>query len=547
MRAASAQGQALCRAYRAEGADFPRLMGGHFACAVIDPNRERVVLAVDRMGIHSLYYAVLPQNGAAFGTRAANLLPSSGLPEDVSEQAIYDYLYFHMIPAPGTAFRGLSKVEPACVVVLEKGQRRSTEYWRPDFRKAPPGGPRALERALRPALRAAVTRASASARKAGAFLSGGLDSSSVTGMLAARLNGSADAYSIGFGAEGYDEMGYARIAAHRFGVRLHEYYVTPANVVDAVPMIADAYDEPFGNSSALPAYYCAKLAADDGIDLMLAGDGGDELFAGNDRYRVQLLFERFNAIPGFLRRRALVPLIRGLGGFDRPSVLRRAGAFVRLADIPLPERLQSYNFLHRTLPEEMFDADFLSCVDQEGPTAQLRRRFQAPEGPASALDRMLFLDWKFTLADNDLRKVSTMCQLAGVRVEYPMLDQELIDLSCRIPDGLKLSQLKLRRFYKGAMKGFLPDAILSKKKHGFGLPFGIWMRSHAPLREMTYDHVAQLKGWHVLRPEFLDRAIDLHRTGHAGYYGELLWILMMLSMWRNGAGRTALDSRAAIA
>lgn len=200
------------------------------------------------------------------------------------------------------------------------------------------------------------------------------------------------------------------------------------------------------------------------------------------------------------------------------------------ARTPLPDRLQDYNFLHRVPLDQVFTPEFLAAVDSEAPLAAQRECYARPDN-ASALNRMLYLDWKVTLHDNDLVKVNRMCQLAGIEVAYPLLDDAVVQLSCRIPSALKVRQGVLRWFYKRAMTGVLPEAILNKTKHGFGLPFGVWLKDHGPLQQLAYDSVAQLKERPYFRPAFLDQAIRLHRSGHAAYFGELIWVLMMLELW----------------
>ncbi|MDV3243059.1 MAG: asparagine synthase C-terminal domain-containing protein, partial [Methylocaldum sp.] len=159
-----------------------------------------------------------------------------------------------------------------------------------------------------------------------------------------------------------------------------------------------------------------------------------------------------------------------------------------------------------------------------------RAYYHRPNG-ASPLNRMLYLDWKITLHDNDLVKVNRMCELAGVEVAYPMLDDAVIELSCRIPSKTKLKANNLRWFYKRAVHGFLPAEIINKSKHGFGLPFGIWLQNHEELKALAYGSIQQLKGRGYFRAEFLDHAIAMHQSVHAAYYGELIWVLMMLEQW----------------
>lgn len=516
---------AVVEAYRAHQADLFRLIRGAFSLVVVDEGRRQVTGGVDRFSRYPLFHSAA--NGAlSLGTTAADCLQAAGSEGNISHQHLFEYLYFHMVPAPGSIFAGISKLQGAHAFVWTPGRMRVAPYWVPEFSEPETAEPTRLHEHVRQA----VFRTLGESRS-GAFLSGGLDSSTVAGMLAAIHPGEADTFSIGFDAPGYDEMAYARIAVQHFGTRPHEYYVTPADVVSAVSVIAAAYDEPFGNSSALPAWFCARMAAAEGVSRLLAGDGGDELFAGNERYAKQAMFEYWLRVPEALRTAVLEPVLVRLP--RRPAALRKARSYVEQARVPLPDRLQRYNFLHRIDPASLLAADFLETVDVEAPLALQREIFDRPR-QASPLNRMMYLDWQITLADNDLRKVSRMCELAGVEVVFPMLDDDLVDFSLEVPSRLKLRNRRLRHFYKEAMRGFLPGAIIDKQKHGFGLPFGVWMREHRPLRELAYDSLGDLRHRHYFQPGFLDRVMDLHGREHAGYWGELIWVLMMLEVWLRG-------------
>ena len=518
--------QALLQAYLHDGERLFERLGGDFVLAVLDPAAARLVAGIDRIGQHALHFARIP-GGVVFGSSADEVLAHPGIDRSIDPSALYQYLFHHMIPAPVSIYAGLEKLQGAHCLTVADGTVRVRPYWEPRFEEPAGADAQALGARMRELLERAVARL-LDGGPTGAFLSGGLDSSSVAGMLARLRPGEADTFSIGFDVEGYDEMAYARIASRHFATRAHEYYVVPQDVVSAVPLIAASYDEPFGNSSALPAYFCARLAADAGIARLLAGDGGDELFAGNARYAKQGTFETWRRVPRILRERILEPAIARLP--DAVPLARKARSYVDQARTPLPDRLQTYNFLVRLPHEDMFRPDFLAQVDTDAPWALMRTIYERP-AQASALNRMMYLDWQQTLADNDLRKVMRTCRLAGVDVAFPMLDDALIEFSCRVPSTLKLRGGHLRHFYKEAMTGFLPGEIIEKRKHGFGLPFGLWMRDHRPLQELAYDSLLRLKGQDFLRPAFIDHLIGLHREGHAAYYGELIWILMMLDLW----------------
>jgi len=518
---------ALAKAYTISENDFIKHIGGDFSFCIINVKSNRLIVGIDRLGQQPLYYTEL-DGGIAWGTTANSVLAHSECATELMTQGIYNYAYFHMVPCPNTIFKGLKKLPAAHYLVYENGKAEVARYWQPRFREKHRRSFKEFSDDLRPTLQNAVNRAIGSEKNVGAFLSGGLDSSTVAGMLAQVSGGQAKAFSIGFAAEGYDEMPYARLAAQHFGIKLYEYYVTPDDVVDALPMVATCYDEPFGNSSALPAYFCARLAAKNGIKRLLAGDGGDEIFAGNERYARQKIFDRYLSTPSALRRNFVEPLLRVLP--HSLPLVTKARSYIEQANTQLPDRLQSYNFLHKNNPVEIFTDDFLAEVRTEEPLVLQRDIFNFPKD-ADQLDRMLYLDWQLTLADNDLRKVSHMCSLAGVDVVYPMLDDELVLLSCELPSQLKLKGGELRHFYKEALRGWLPTETIEKRKQGFGLPFGVWMRTHPALQEMAYDNIVKLKSRGIFKGAFLDNAIALHRDEHAAYFGELIWILTVLELW----------------
>ncbi len=519
---------AVAAAWRESGTDLFAGIGGAFSLCVLDAAAGRVVAGIDRLGQHALYYGG-GESGFYFGSEARAALACGELEASLNRQGIYDYVYFHMVPSPDSVFSGPRKLPAAHYVEFSGGKCRLVNYWLPKFSENRREATfEQLSGELKDVLRDAVRRAVPAGARIGAFLSGGLDSSTVTGVMSELFDGDAQAYSIGFSADGYDEMAYARITAEHFGTRINEYYVTPEDVVTTLPLIATSYDEPFGNSSALPAYFCARMAAENGVDTLLAGDGGDELFAGNERYLRQRVFEHYGLLPRFIRRGLVEPLARALPA-GLPLV-PKANSYIAQANTPLPDRLQSYNFLHRHEAAEIFSAEFLAHVDTELPLELQRDIFHRPAG-STDLNRMLYLDWQITLADNDLRKVSHMCAVAGVDVTYPMLDDALVEFSCRVPSAWKIRGDDLRHFFKRALTGWLPHDTIHKDKKGFGLPFGVWMQTYKPLRELAYDNLLKLKERDFIRPGFIDRAIDMHQSEHAAYYGELVWIFTVFELW----------------
>lgn len=518
----------LAEAFADGSRDPLKCHANEIAAVVIDHMAGQVAVVAAPIGQRQVFWASWGRE-LSVGSHPQRLACLAGRTPAIRPETLFQYLYFHMLPGPTGVFEGIAKLEGGHCLRWDGCAARVDRYWRPGFDDVAAIGEAEARDQLLELLRTAVARQLERTPKAGAFLSGGLDSSTVAG-LAAGVRPGIPTVSMGFDAQGYDEMKYARIASRCFGTTPLEYYVTPDDVLATLPIIAAAFPEPFGNSSAAAAYHCARIAREQGLSLLLAGDGGDELFGGNERYAKQLVFERYSKLPLPLRTALLEPLVEAAGRITRAFPIGKAVSYIEQANVPLPDRLQAYNFLHRHDPAEIFTADLLDRVDCGAPLRMLREEYGTP-ATGSAVNRMLFLDWKFTLHDNDLVKVGTMCQLAGVDVAYPMLDQSLVDFSLKIPGDWKVRNGQLRWFYKRAMQGFLPDEIIHKTKHGFGLPFGVWTRTHAGLRSLSEDALATLSERRFFRPAFLREALRLHGEGHASYYGELVWILTVLELW----------------
>lgn len=503
---------------------------GHYALVHINAHTHAITLVTDRFGVRPLCWAM--QGGKLwFSDRADAVAQAVGAP--ISAQAIYDYVYFHVVAAPRTIFEGVHRLEPARSVHVDAHGGHETVLWSPHFAAHTSTPLPALEQELRTLLAQSVTR-ELSAESVGAFLSGGTDSSTVAGLLqrARKEAGgpSAPTFSIGFAQSGYDEMHYARIAARHFGTDHHEYYVTADDLLRHIPTVAAHYDQPFGNSSALPAFCCALMAREQGVERLLAGDGGDELFGGNTRYAKQKVFGAYEHLPAGLRTAVLEPLLTGDSLAKRIPLVRKAASYVEQARVPMPERTETYNLLGRFGAAQVFTPALLAHVDVDAPLA-LQRRLWHSVGDTALVNRMLAYDWRFTLADTDLPKVTGTTALAGLEVGFPLLSDALVDFSLKLPPWMKVRGLTLRWFFKHALREFLPQEILRKKKHGFGLPFGPWLTQHAALRQAARDALNRLASRGLIRAQLVDDLFSSHLAEHAGYYGEMVWILMMLEHW----------------
>ncbi len=506
--------------------DAAKGVTGDFAVGLREPN-GRTFLAIDRFAIQSLCYRVV-DGQLRFAARADDLADASTL---VDPQAIFDYLYFHVIPSPRTIFKGIYRLPPGHYALFENGQLTVAPYWVLAFDEQQGASFDSLRDEFRQLLQDAVAT-QLDGSKPACFLSGGTDSSTVAGMIGKASDQQAASYSIGFDAQGYDEMEYARLAAKHFNTEHHEYYVTPDDLVRGIPGMAAHFDQPFGNSSALPAYYCAKMAREDGVTKLLAGDGGDELFGGNSRYAKQRVFGWYDHVPGFLQKGLMEPLL-GTKVAAAVPLTRKAGSYVEQARVPMPDRLQMYNLIMRLGPAEVLTPAMMAQIDTCLPLQLQREVWQAPLA-CSALNRELAYDWRFTLAESDLPKVVGSAGSADMGLGFPMLDDRLLAFSLRLPTEYKLKGLKLRWFFKEALRGFLPDEILTKKKQGFGLPFGVWANQTPALKAMAKDSLESLAARGVVRADFVQTLLTQRLAEHPGYFGEMVWILMMLEQWLRG-------------
>jgi len=509
------------------GETFAGLVGTFVLC-ILDERSGEAVLAVDRMGTQPVSYQISGE-GIVFGTSADAIIANPLARSEIDPQSLYNYVYFHMVPSPGTIYQGQTRLLPGEFLIFKKGRAKSGKYWQINFLETKQRPFEELKQDFLGVLRSSVRKAVGD-QEVGAFLSGGTDSSTIVGILSEINSRPARTYSIGFEATGYDEMEYARVAARHFSAEHHEYYVTPDNIVEAIPQIAAIFDQPFGNSSAIPTFYCARKAKADGVTRLLGGDGGDELFGGNVRYAKQYIFSLYEHLPSALRKQIVEPLVFGIPGGANLPVICKARSYIEQATVPMPARTETYNLLGRYGHKEVFTSEFLANVNPGQPIALINETYYQTHAQ-SLINRMLSLDLKFTLADNDLPKVVRSCELAGVEVAFPFLDDEIVAYSAQLKPKLKLKGTKLRYFFKEALRGFLPNEIITKQKHGFGLPFGVWLQYHKLLQTLVTDSLSDLKSRKIIRADFINKLLEQHLDEHAGYHGTMVWVLMMLEQW----------------
>jgi asparagine synthase (glutamine-hydrolysing) len=490
---------ALLEAYRRHGYDLLERLFGHFVFALLEPGCGRAFCAIDRFGVYRLCYATPRAGDFVFATSADAIRAYPGIGATVSAQTLYQYLYFiDRVAAPGTIYDEQSKLPPGEALVFENGQARRWRYWQLDYRRASSASKAEHHQALRERLEQAVTRCleNESADKTASFLSGGLDSSTLTGLLAQVNAGKGRCVTIAFQHVDYDETHYAEIAARHFGLKHEIFMVGPQDVLAAIPKLSSAYDEPYSNSSAIPCYYCALASREAGDEMILAGDGGDELFGGNMHYLQDDVFEIYQKLPAVFTRVLVEPVLAHAPRRNEIPFLRRAKA----------------------------------TLDLEGPKRFAEALYDAATAEAK-IQKIMHLDLQLTLADSDLRKVLTSCTIADIRVRFPMLDDELAAMSGTIPASLLTEGGEIRRFYKDALAGFLPQAIIDKPKQGFGLPLEHYVAELPALAAFICDALSDLKRRPFFNSAFLDHMIEEVRRGRPGTHEGVAWDLAVLETW----------------
>jgi asparagine synthase (glutamine-hydrolysing) len=517
--------------YERFGCGCVEKLRGSFSLILWDGRRRLLLAAIDGFAMNRLVYYEDPKV-LLVSTRIDSLVRFGHIPVEVNPRAIANVLNFSVNLAPETAIKKVFRLLPGTFLAASEKKTEIKQYW--DMRYGLVDG--TSEPRLSRELESVVETSVAAHCKSdpipclGAFLSGGTDSSTVVGMMDRAGRGPVKAFSIGFREERFNELEYAVITARKFGARHHSYLVGPEDCVDALPGMVRAFDEPFANSSAIPTYFCAKLAADSGTRVLLAGDGGDELFGGNERYATDKVFGAYQRLPQLLRRCLVEPAVALMPG--NVELVRKARKYIERSNIPALERFFSYHFLCAHPPADVFDSDFIRTLDGYSVLDAPTRYYW--KGPATDhLDRLLYVDVKITLGDSDLPKVTCMSEMAGVQVRFPFLDRSVAEFSGRLPAGLKVKGFEKRYLFKQAFRNLLPPQVIRKTKHGFGLPVSGWLKSDPSLHELATDTLFSTRAFErgYFKRAFIEDLFRKYEADDSTYYGDTVWTFLVLELW----------------
>ncbi|MFL6038141.1 MAG: asparagine synthase (glutamine-hydrolyzing) [Gaiellaceae bacterium] len=495
--------------YEESGPQFVSRLHGMFALALWDATRERLVLARDRLGKKPLLWTRLDDGTLAFASELTALLRLPGITRDVDLEALDAYLALQYVPGNGTALRGIRKVPPGHILVAEGGGERIEPYWTLEPAEPSTSDDDWLQR-VRSTVAEAVRRRLVADVPLGALLSGGIDSSVVVALMAEASSQPVRTFTVGFADERYDERQYARAVAERYGT-VHEELTISEDVAATLPRLAAAYGEPLGDEAAFPTFLIAEQARRH-VTVALAGDGGDEAFAGYERYIAHALAER---VPGVAARAGaaavrLVPSARR----EPRSTLYRAARFLDIAGSPRRER---YGRLMQVFPLELRRELWLDP------------RHAAPlrlEPEREGITGLQLLDVATYLPDDLLLKADIASMAHSLELRSPFLDHEVMALGLALPAHLKTHGREAKVALRRAFDAQLPPQVARRGKSGFGVPLGRWFRED--LRELARETLSTGRGW--FRDDTVTRLLDEHEAGRADH-GHRLWCLLMLELW----------------
>jgi asparagine synthase (glutamine-hydrolysing) len=523
--------EVIVHLYEEHGPDLVQKLNGMFALALWDKKRGRLLLARDRLGIKPLHYSV--RGRTLFFASEIKALLAAGASREIDPEALSQFFSFEYIPAPRTIFKDLTKLLPGHLMVVEDGRVETRRYWDVGFRsrELPPRDEEDIADEVYRRLKESVRLRLVSDVPLGVFLSGGIDSSAVTALMSESASGRVQTYSIGFKEKSFNELDYARTVAERFATDHTEFTVESSQVRDLVPVLMRYLDEPLADASVIPTFIISRLARQH-VTVALAGDGGDELFGGYDTYKAAKLASLYRRVPRFVRRGLIRPAVRLLpASARRLSFEFKAKKFTAGADEP-PE-VANIIWWGAYAPEakrRLFSPAFLARVspDPYAPVA-----FHRPHGPgpgADLLDRLTYLDLKLYLQDDLLVKVDRMSMANSLEIRVPFLDHTFVEFAASIPSRFKLKGLTTKHVLKRMLRGRLPDPVLDRKKIGFDIPLGPWIRDE--LWDFTTDILspAGLARHGLFDGAYVERLLAEHKSG-AHNHRQLLWPLIIFQFW----------------
>ena len=515
--------ETIVHAYEEYGPDCVKHLRGMFALAIWNDKTRELYIARDRVGKKPLYYTVTPGQTIVFGSEIKSILEHPDVQREISLEAVDAYFTLGYVPDPLTIFRDIHKLPPGHYLTFSNGRVRTQQYWDFNFEPAESRKPEDYTEELRSLLEESVRLRLISDVPLGAFLSGGIDSSTIVALMARQMNQPVKTFSIGFHEDSYNELKYARLTAKKLGTDHHEFFVTP-QICDVIDELVWHFDEPFADPSAIPTYMVSKLARDH-VTVALSGDGGDELFAGYTHYVVQQSRGAFSALPKALRAGVMRPL-----SYRLPHGAWGRNYLHNISLDPIDRYLDSLSYFTALTKKRLYTTEFQQAL---GTTDRVARSFRDYAGRVKTnepLDQLLYIDGKTYLPGDILTKVDRMSMATSLEVRVPLLDHKLIDFVTKVPASLKLAGTETKHLLRRVARDLIPAEILDRPKQGFGIPLEQWINEQLrdQIRETLREPRTRQRGY--VNSAYVDLILDEHHKGRRDHSFPL-WGLLILELW----------------
>ncbi len=518
--------ETIIHAYDEFGTDCVHKLRGMFAFAIWDEKDESLFIARDRVGLKPFFYSLLPNGNFVFGSELKSLSTHGEIKKEIDYSALNAYLTFGYVPEEFCIFRGVEKLQPGHFLIFKDGKVESERYW--DFKYKEISEARSeeeLAEELRKKIKEAVKVRLISEVPLGAFLSGGVDSSAVVGMMSQILDKPVKTFSIGFNEDTFSELKYARIAAKHFNTEHHEFIVTP-DLVETIDELVWHFDEPFSDPSSMPTYMVSKMARDY-VTVVLSGDGGDELFAGYTRYLIDKKRSGLGSLPKALRKGLMQPISEAL-----PHGAKGKNFLYNTSLDAIDRYIDSISQFGKLKKKSLYAENFRASLNGNKNSAEaIYQQIANSISTGNPIDNLLYLDSKTYLPSDILTKVDRMSMATSLEARVPLLDQDLIDfVTQNIPTSLKLKGVETKYIFKKSLEGIVPEEILYREKQGFGVPIGEWINSQ--LKEKIHDTLIEKKTLErgYFESKYIKLLLDEHSKNRRDH-SHPLWVLWMLELW----------------
>jgi asparagine synthase (glutamine-hydrolysing) len=520
--------EAIVHAYDQYGPECPKHLRGMFAFAIWDERTQELLLARDRVGKKPLLYALV--NGQlVFGSEFSALLQHPDISREIEPRALDQYLSFMCVPAPLTAYKSIRKLEPGHTLRWRKGEIKTERYWLPDFsHKLDISEEEAGERTIQ-VLRDAVRVRLMSEVPLGAFLSGGIDSSAVVALMSEESSEKVKTFSIGFEEQDFSELHHAKRVAEHIGADHHEFIVKP-DAVEVLPILVEHYGEPYADSSAIPTYYVSRETRKH-VTVALNGDGGDESFAGYERYIAMKLTEQYRKVPAPIRESLIKQAVNLIpSSKTKKSTVGSTKRMLEAVSLPRVNRyLHWVSAFNDKTKGPLYSDSFRRETQNANAVGVLNKWFSSANG-ASIVDTALLTDLMTYLPNDLLVKVDIASMAVSLEARSPFLDHHVIEFAASLPPEMKIRRFTTKYLLKRVLRQLLPQENLERRKMGFGVPIGHWFRGKMQpfLREVVLSERASRRG--MFKRAAVERLIDEHVRGRRDYAHQL-WTLLMLELW----------------